>query len=362
MAERQGIEPYGETPWRKALTGGSDDHSGLFAASAYTEAGGDGTPQGFLRAIAAGDCTDRGIDGDSRTLAHSIYAASFWKIREILRLDEQEEQKRALGLLRKGFGRVGRDVPVLEKTLQRRAQHGAGPVPGRGPARPLLGGAPPARDRQPDRRPGRHQRGGRQGAQPAALRRRAAPGRRRDGHAPARAARAALAHGPQAPAAEPVRGRHGRLPRDPLLLRLELPDQGPAAAGAAARVLPRERRHTRREKIAVLCGWPETAGAEAAGAPEGPAEACTAPRPTWTWTSRCSRARWTASRCRAAPWTSAPSPGGRRATATAPAGWSRPWWRSPTTSRKRDSAPCTPTPPPGRAWSRWSRRACCTCR
>ena len=117
MAERQGIEPYGETPWRKALTGGSDDHSGLFAASAYTEAGGDGTAQGFLRAIAAGDCTDGGIDGDSRTLAHSIYAASFWKIREILRLDEHERQKRALSLLRKGFGRIGRDVPVLEKTL-----------------------------------------------------------------------------------------------------------------------------------------------------------------------------------------------------------------------------------------------------
>src|SRR5450756_1426111 len=36
MAERQGIEPYGETPWRKALTGGSDDHSGLFVAGAHT--------------------------------------------------------------------------------------------------------------------------------------------------------------------------------------------------------------------------------------------------------------------------------------------------------------------------------------
>ena len=27
MAERQGIEPFGATPWRKALVGGSDDHS-----------------------------------------------------------------------------------------------------------------------------------------------------------------------------------------------------------------------------------------------------------------------------------------------------------------------------------------------
>lgn len=118
MAERRGIEPYGETPWCKALTGGSDDHSGLFAASAYTTAGGDGTPEGFLRAVAAGDCEPAGADGDARLLAHSIYSASFWKIRDLLRLDGREDEKRGLRLLRRGFGRIGRDVPVLEKTLR----------------------------------------------------------------------------------------------------------------------------------------------------------------------------------------------------------------------------------------------------
>jgi predicted metal-dependent phosphoesterase TrpH len=118
MAERHGIEPYGETPWRKGLTGGSDDHSGLFSASAYTVAGGDGTAEGFVRAVAAEDCDHGGADGDARLLAHSIYAASFWRIREILRLDDEaESRRRALGLLRKGFGRIGREVPVLEKTL-----------------------------------------------------------------------------------------------------------------------------------------------------------------------------------------------------------------------------------------------------
>ena len=117
MAERHGIEPYGDTPWRKGLVGGSDDHSGLFSASAYTTAGGDGTAEGFLRAVAAGDCDHAGADGDARLLAHSIYAASFWRIREILRLDEEESRRRAIGLLRKGFGRIGRDVPVLEKAV-----------------------------------------------------------------------------------------------------------------------------------------------------------------------------------------------------------------------------------------------------
>ncbi len=118
MAERQRIEPFGETPWRKALTGGSDDHSGLFSASAFTVAGGDGTADGFVRAVAAGDCEPGGADGDARLLAHSIYAASFWRIRQILRLDEPASKRRALGLLHKGFGRIGRDVPVLEKTVR----------------------------------------------------------------------------------------------------------------------------------------------------------------------------------------------------------------------------------------------------
>jgi len=118
MAERHGIEPYGENPWRKALIGGSDDHSGLFVAGAHTVAGGDGTVAGFLAAVARGDCEPAGADGDARLLAHAIYTASFWRIRQILRLDEAVPRKRALKLLRKGFGRIGRDVPLLEKTVR----------------------------------------------------------------------------------------------------------------------------------------------------------------------------------------------------------------------------------------------------
>ena len=118
MAARQAIEPHGETPWRKALTGGSDDHSGLFVAGAHTVADADGTVGGFLAAVARGDCEPAGADGDARLLAHAIYAASFWHIRRILRLDEAAPRKRALKLLRKGFGRIGRDVPLLEKTVR----------------------------------------------------------------------------------------------------------------------------------------------------------------------------------------------------------------------------------------------------
>jgi hypothetical protein len=118
MADRQGIKPYGDTPWRKALVGGSDDHSSLFIADAYTVAAGDGTASGFLAAVARGDCETAGADGDARLLAHSIYVPAFWKFREILRLDEPAPRKGPLKLIRRGFGRIGRDVPLLEKTVR----------------------------------------------------------------------------------------------------------------------------------------------------------------------------------------------------------------------------------------------------
>ncbi len=36
MADRHGIEWHGDTPWKKTFTAGSDDHSGLYAANAFT--------------------------------------------------------------------------------------------------------------------------------------------------------------------------------------------------------------------------------------------------------------------------------------------------------------------------------------
>jgi predicted metal-dependent phosphoesterase TrpH len=281
MAERQGIAPYGEAPWRKALTGGSDDHSGLFAASAFTEAGGDGTPQGFLRAVATGDCTHRGNDGDSRTLAHSIYAASFWKIREILRLDQPDDERRALGLLRKGFGRIGREVPVLEKTLQGVRSMAPGLYRGgdrRGPSwEELL-----------------HREIGSLVADPDGIN--AVDARELNRRLFVVAQRLA----------DEVMGMHLRALLEPhsrmslkrrlqsvyavsMVAFLEIPYYFAWSFQTRDRLLQEqlrvyflgERRHTRREKVAVLCGRPETAPAPAGGgardAPAAPEKACTGP-------------------------------------------------------------------------------------
>jgi glycosyltransferase involved in cell wall biosynthesis len=74
LAAKHGIEPVGAMPWRRVLVGGSDDHSGLSTASAWTETPCDGTVSGFLAAVRRGDGGPGGEHGGVLRLAHSIYA------------------------------------------------------------------------------------------------------------------------------------------------------------------------------------------------------------------------------------------------------------------------------------------------
>ncbi|MFW5802958.1 MAG: hypothetical protein ACOCWJ_03475 [Verrucomicrobiota bacterium] len=83
MADKHGIEPAGQHPWRKSFTGGSDDHSGLYVASAYTTTEQAETPQEFIANLASGLHRNAGISGSSLKLAHSFYliAYSYYKTR-----------------------------------------------------------------------------------------------------------------------------------------------------------------------------------------------------------------------------------------------------------------------------------------
>lgn len=73
MADRQGVEPRGNLPWCKKLTGGSDDHSGVYAAMAYTETPDAGSPEEFVRYLAQRVYQPGGQSGTSLRLAHSLY-------------------------------------------------------------------------------------------------------------------------------------------------------------------------------------------------------------------------------------------------------------------------------------------------
>ncbi len=77
MACRHGLPTVGATPWIKCFTGGSDDHSGVFAASAFTVTPDAGTTAAFLEHLRAGRHEAGGTPGSSLRLAHSLYQIAY---------------------------------------------------------------------------------------------------------------------------------------------------------------------------------------------------------------------------------------------------------------------------------------------
>jgi hypothetical protein len=70
------IEPYSDTPWVKGMTGGSDDHGGLFIGKTYTCADAQ-TPAQFLEALKNKRTVPEGRHNDFQGLAFSIYKVAY---------------------------------------------------------------------------------------------------------------------------------------------------------------------------------------------------------------------------------------------------------------------------------------------
>jgi glycosyltransferase involved in cell wall biosynthesis len=73
FANRHNFAPTHAEPWKKIFVGGSDDHGGQFAASAFTETPAARSPEKFLEFIRSGDCTARGHGGTPLILSHGFY-------------------------------------------------------------------------------------------------------------------------------------------------------------------------------------------------------------------------------------------------------------------------------------------------
>jgi glycosyltransferase involved in cell wall biosynthesis len=73
MANRHNLEPTHEEPWKKILTGGSDDHGGKFVASAHTETPRARTAAEFLQHVRKGACGPLGEGGTPLALSHGFY-------------------------------------------------------------------------------------------------------------------------------------------------------------------------------------------------------------------------------------------------------------------------------------------------
>lgn len=77
LADKHGIVPTGPEPWKKQLTGGSDDHSGLYSAEAHTVTPHAASVFDFLQHLAEGRHQPGGRSGTSVRLAHSLYGIAY---------------------------------------------------------------------------------------------------------------------------------------------------------------------------------------------------------------------------------------------------------------------------------------------
>jgi len=72
LTARHHIQPHSAEPWRKTVTGGSDDHTGLFIANTYTEAEAR-TPAEFVQAIRRQRTVAGGSHGTYQDMALSFF-------------------------------------------------------------------------------------------------------------------------------------------------------------------------------------------------------------------------------------------------------------------------------------------------
>jgi len=77
MANRQGIEPYGPQPWKKATTAGSDDHSGTYTATAYTKTPAAADVDEYLAYLRRGEHEADGVCGGSVLMGHAFYHIAY---------------------------------------------------------------------------------------------------------------------------------------------------------------------------------------------------------------------------------------------------------------------------------------------
>src|SRR5205809_868727 len=73
LANQHNLVPTHAEPWKKIFVGGSDDHGGQFAASAFTETPSADSADKFLEFVRSGDCNARGHGGTPLILSHGFY-------------------------------------------------------------------------------------------------------------------------------------------------------------------------------------------------------------------------------------------------------------------------------------------------
>src|SRR5216117_4560885 len=105
-------------PWKKGFVGGSDDHGGQFAASAFTETPSADSADKFLEFVRNGDCTARGHGGTPLILSHGFYNTVGCFIQDRF----QEKLGPGAALLEKMFSRFMEGRAPTEFTLREKME------------------------------------------------------------------------------------------------------------------------------------------------------------------------------------------------------------------------------------------------
>ncbi|MCD4706109.1 MAG: glycosyltransferase [Candidatus Sabulitectum sp.] len=125
LKRKHPIKPYSNTPWLKAITGGSDDHAGLFIGQTFTETAAS-TPEEFIQALGRKSTIASGRSNDYQSLVFAVYKIAFEFSRQKRRsatrnlagaltefIFEQKEFKLKEKLFLKKFSAPGRDRSTI---------------------------------------------------------------------------------------------------------------------------------------------------------------------------------------------------------------------------------------------------------
>jgi glycosyltransferase involved in cell wall biosynthesis len=131
LNDRYCIEPLNNGSWRKGAVGGSDDHSGLFVGTTFTEADAK-TPEEFLQKVVEKKTTASGRNNDYRSLAFSIYKVAYdfsktrapmattlmGSVNALLFDDKPFNFKRRIIFDRMKFSKAGREDPLRKRLAE----------------------------------------------------------------------------------------------------------------------------------------------------------------------------------------------------------------------------------------------------
>jgi glycosyltransferase involved in cell wall biosynthesis len=117
LANKHNLAPTHAEPWKKIFTAGSDDHGGMFVASAFTETPPANTSADFLAQIRDGNCTIHGQGGTPLLLSHGFYNTLACFIQDRF----TENLGPAAPLLRQMFSRFMEGKDPTEFTLREKA-------------------------------------------------------------------------------------------------------------------------------------------------------------------------------------------------------------------------------------------------